>query len=121
MKRAFGFFLAVALFTGGATACGDDDKDDTSTEATDGASTDEGTDEGSTDSGNAEVQAYCDAIEEFVAKYNDMGTDSAKAAELATEAQELSTKAQALTGISAEEAQEVADCTEEMTSAMTAN
>jgi hypothetical protein len=68
------------------------------------------------------VQAYCEAVDEYVSKIEAAMSDPAKAAELAaSEGAELTEKATALStaGLSAEEAQEVADCTQRATSALT--
>ena len=95
MKRVLGFFLAFLLLTGGAAACSDDDKDDTSSETTaaaDGGDTEETTDEGGdSGSGNADVAAYCEAVDAYVAKAKEVLADpaSADAATLAAEGQEL--------------------------------
>lgn len=134
MKRAFGFLLAFVLLTGGAAACSDDDGDDAATEVDAGDTGgdtsgdggdggDDGDDDGgeTTDSGNADVVAYCDAVDEYVSKVEDAMGDPAAAAALTEESQELSETAAALAtaGLSAEEAEEVADCTERATSALT--
>ncbi len=122
MKRIAGFLLAFTLLTGFAAGCSSDDDGDAATteQSADNGSSDNGSsDEGST-SGNADVAAYCEAVDAFVEKALEAADDPAKAAGLATEGQDLTEKATALStaGLSAEEAQEVADCTERSTEAL---
>ena len=118
MRRILGAMMIAGLLMGGA-ACGssggDDAKSDTPSESSDKK------DEGSTtDSGNADVKAYCDAVDEYVEKVKDAQDDPAKASALTEEAQELSEKAAALgtAGLDADDAQDVADCTKKSTDAL---
>ena len=125
MRRVLGAFLIAGLLFG-AAACGssggDDSKSsDESSASADDSSNDESSDEGSTtDSGNADVKAYCDAVDDYVQKVKDAQGDAAKAAALSEEAQELTEKATALStaGLDAEDAQAVADCTKKSTDAL---
>lgn len=115
--------MIAGLLMGGA-ACGSDGDDDAkssnpSSESTDSSESKSG--EGSTtDSGNADVKAYCDAVDEYVQKVKDAEGDASKAAALSDEAQELTEKATALAtaGLDADDAQEVADCTKKSTDAL---
>ena len=65
-NRTLALLLGLGLVFG-AAACGDDDDsgDDDSTEQDSGGSGDSG-DSGGSESGNAEVEAYCDAVAEYV-------------------------------------------------------
>jgi hypothetical protein len=115
----FGWLMVLALLAG-VTACSDDKKDDAKVESTDkGDSGDSG--DGNTDSGNADVVAYCKAVDAYVQKAKDAMSDPAKAAALTSEGQDLAKQAQdlATANLSAEEAQEVADCTKKSTDALT--
>lgn len=131
MKRALGFALAFLLLTSGAAACSDD-KDDTATDTTEAASEDTASDDTAADegdggdsSGNAEVAAYCEAVEEYVAKAKEVMADpaSADASTLAAEGQELTDQATELAtaDLSTEDAKDLADCTQEAASALTGN
>jgi len=108
----------------GVAACGSSGGDDAKKSDTPAASDsgkDSGSDEGSTtDSGNADVKAYCDAVDEYVQKVKDASGDASKAAALADEGQELTEKAQALAtaDLDAQDAQDVADCTKKSTDAL---
>ena len=116
MRRFLGLFLVAGLLIVGAAGCSSDDdkKADTKTE-----STEAGDDGGETASGNADVQAYCDAVDEYVAAVKDAGTDAAKVQALTEQATDLSKKAGALAGITdADDAQAVADCTKKSTDAL---
>ena len=117
MRRFLGFLLVAGLLIGGASGCSSDDdkKADATTEET---TADEGGE--TTGSENADVKAYCDAVDEYVAAAKDVGTDPAKAQALTEQATDLSTKAGALAtaGLSADDAQAVADCTEKSTAAL---
>jgi hypothetical protein len=107
----------------GAAACGSSGGSDSS-KSSDTKSSDTKTEEGSTtDSGNADVKAYCDAVDDYVAKVKDAEGDATKAAALSDEAQKLSEKAQALAtaGLDAGDAQDVADCTKKSTDALMPN
>ena len=131
MRRVLGAFLIAGLLTG-AAACGssggdDAKKSDTTAASSDSGSSDSGSsDSGSSDSGsstdssNKDVKAYCDAVDEYVQKVKDAQGDAAKAAALTDEAQELTEKATALStaGLSADDAQAVADCTKKSTDAL---
>ena len=118
--------MAFTLLTGVAAGCSSDDDDTASTEesadngSSDNGSTDEGSGDGGSSSGNADVAAYCEAVDAFVEKALEAADDPAKAASLTTESQDLTEKATALgsANLSAEEAQEVADCTERSTEAL---
>ncbi len=67
-KRVLSLFFVLMLMVGGAAACGDDSGDDDggggggSSEDSEGG----GGGGGETGGGNAEVQAYCDSVQEFV-------------------------------------------------------
>jgi hypothetical protein len=108
--------LGAGLMVFSVAACGDDDDsggDDDTTETTAG---DDSGDSGDSESGSSEVQEYCDAVADFVAAAQDDPTNP----DLATQAQDLAQQAQDLaTGLTAEEAQEVADCSAEAASALT--
>lgn len=104
----------------GAAACGSSGGSD-STKSSDTKSSDTKTEEGSTtDSGNADVKAYCDAVDDYVAKVQEAKDDPAKASALTDEAKELSEKASALAtaGLDSGDAQDVADCTKKSTDAL---
>lgn len=122
-KRALSFLLAFMLLTGAAAGCSDDKKDDKAAETTEENSG--GTDDGgeSTGSSDPEVKAYCDAVKEYTEKAKDAMSDPAKAADLASEGQELTEKATELQGadLSVEDAQAVADCSKEAAEALTGN
>ena len=111
----------------GAGACGSSGGDtkasDTTTAAADsgsGSGSDSGSGGGSTSSGNAEVKAYCKAVDAYVKKVKDATGDASKAAELGTQSQDLSKKAAALAtaGLNADDATAVADCTKKSTDAL---
>ena len=115
MRRVLGFVMVVGLLVG-AAACSsssDDKKDDTTTTVA--------KDSGGGDSSNAEVDAYCKAVDEFVQKAKAAQADPSKASTLATEGQELQSKATALAGagLSSADATKVADCTKKSTAALT--
>jgi hypothetical protein len=102
----------------GVAACGSSGGSDSSKSSD---TTEKTSDEGSTtDSGNADVKAYCDAVDDYVAKVKDAEGDAAKAAALSDEAQKLTEKAQALAtaGLDSGDAQDVADCTKKSTDAL---
>ncbi len=115
-NRALALMLGAGLMLFGVAACGDDDdgggSDDT--ETTDGG--DDSGDDGGDESGNADVQAYCDEVAAFVDSVQEDPTNP----DLATQGQDLASAAAALgTDLTAEEAQEVADCSAEATEALT--
>ncbi|MCU1356290.1 MAG: hypothetical protein JWM89_1708 [Acidimicrobiales bacterium] len=103
----------------GAGACGSSGggskASDTTTAAADSGSG------GGTSSGNADVKAYCKAVDAYVKKVKDATGDASKAAELGTQSQDLSKKAAALAtaGLNADDATAVADCTKKSTDALT--
>lgn len=110
--------MIAGLLMGGA-ACGSSGGSDSSGSKSD--TTEAKSDEGSTtDSGNADVKAYCDAVDEYVEKVQAAKDDPAKASALTEEAQKLSEKASALgtAGLDADDAQDVADCTKKSTDAL---
>lgn len=121
MRRLLGAFLIAGLLTG-AAACGSSGGSDSSkSDTTEAKTSDGGSDEGATtDSGNADVKAYCDAVDEYVKKAKDAMNDPAKAQALTDEASELTKKATALStaGLDADDAQAVADCTKKSTDAL---
>ena len=140
MKRSLAFLFAFVMFTFGVAACGEDEpaNDDSSSESTNEPSdepteeateepteeaTDEPTEETTEGGTSAAVTEYCDAVDAYVAKVKEVQADPAKAQELAqelmTEGQELAAKAAELTGITPEEAEIVADCTQKATDALT--
>ena len=117
MRRTAGFLLAFALLTGGAAACGSssggsDGKTDTTTASA-----------GNTDSTNADVQAYCKAVDAYVKKAKEILADPSKgdAASLQAEGTKLSQKAQALTskGLSAADGKAIGECSARSASALT--
>jgi hypothetical protein len=128
MKRALGLIMIAGLFLG-ATACGasggSDSKSDDTTKVTADTGSDTGSDSGDSDgdttgSGNADVKAYCKAVDEYVEKAKEIMDDPTGAQTLAEEGQELAEQAQGLAtaGLSAEDAQDVADCTKKSTDAL---
>ena len=100
----------------GVAACGSSGGSDAKTSDTK-AKTEEGS---TTDSGNADVKAYCEAVDDYVAKVKDAEGDAAKAAALSDEAQKLTDKATALAtaNLDSGDAQDVADCTKKSTDAL---
>ena len=124
-RRMLALLAAGVLALGGLAACGDDDdtSDTGGEETTDTGSeetTDTGEEEGDTTddgggSANAEVQEYCDAVTAFVD-----GFDASDPA-MATEAQELVDQATDLStaDLSAEDAQAVADCSQQVNELLT--
>ncbi|OWY63639.1 hypothetical protein B7486_51960 [cyanobacterium TDX16] len=115
--------MLVLLFVfGGAAACSDDDGDDGGDSDTTEEDSGDSGDSGGGDSGNSDVQAYCDAVDEYVAEVNEVledptGDTSAlteTGTELANQATELSGA-----GLSAEDAEAVAECSQEAASALT--
>jgi hypothetical protein len=124
-KRTLALILGATLVLGVA-ACGDDDDDGGSTDrtTTEQDSGDSG-DSGGSASSNADVQAYCDAVDEYVQAAQDIIDDptSGDAAELSQQGQDLAAQGQELASNAAdltpEDAQAIADCTQEATSALT--
>lgn len=118
MRRVLGALMIAGLLIGGA-ACGSSGGDDAKSSDTSSESS-ESSKESTTDSGNADVKAYCDAVDEFVKKAEAAKDDPAKASALTEESQELTEKAQALAtaGLDADDAQDVADCTKKSTDAL---
>ena len=115
MRRVLSVMLAVGILLG-ATACGDDKKDDKATEQTDDT---KAADPGS-NSGGSKADEYCAAVDAFVKEAKGNLTDPSKSAEIAQKAQELSTKAQEITtgGVSADEAKQMGECTQKISTAM---
>jgi hypothetical protein len=114
--------MIVGLIVGGA-ACGSSGGSDakSSDKTEDTKANDTSSDSGkTTDSGNKDVKAYCDAVDEYVQKVKDAQGDAAKAAALSDEAKDLSDKAAALAtaGLDSGDAQAVADCTKKSTDAL---
>lgn len=102
-KRTLALLIAGTFLFGTAAACSDDDPADGGS----GGDTEEttGGDDGGDASGNADVQAYCDAVDAYV----DAGAfDATKAQELGEQATELGANAADLT---AEDSQAISDCT----------
>jgi hypothetical protein len=124
MRRVLGAFLIAGLLMG-AAACGSSGGDDAKKSDTNESSSDNGnTSSGeTTDSGNKDVKAYCDAVDEYVKKAKDAMNDPAKAQALTDEAKQLTDKATALAsaGLDANDAQKVADCTKKSTDALLAS
>ncbi|CAN5593409.1 hypothetical protein BH10ACT1_BH10ACT1_34130 [soil metagenome] len=114
MKRFLGFLLVTGMLFGGAScsSSGSDKKADAP------ATSEEKSGEGT--SGNADVAAYCKAVDAYVAKAKDAMDDPDKAQALTAEAQDLSTKATALAtaGLTADDAKDVGDCTKKSTDAL---
>ena len=113
--------MIAGLLMGGA-ACGSsgDDAKSSDTKVTNDSGSESGGEEATTDSGNADVKAYCEAVDDYIAKVKDAQSDPAKAAALSEEATKLSEKASALgtSGLDAGDAQDVADCTKKSTEAL---
>ena len=113
---------AGVLAFGGLAACGDDDdtsdtggEETTDTGGEEGDTADTGGEEGDTTddgggSANAEVQEYCDAVSAFVDEFD------AEDPAMLSESQELQQQATDLAGagLSAEDAEQVAECTEQL-------
>lgn len=119
MRRLLGcVMIAGLLFSGAACGKSDSSKDNKTTTTTGADSGDNGSGESS--SGNADVKAYCKAVDAYVDKVKAAQSDPAKAATLADEGKDLSTKAGALAtaNLSADDAQAVADCTKKSTDAL---
>jgi outer membrane murein-binding lipoprotein Lpp len=116
MRRVLGAIMIAGLLMGGA-ACGSSGGSDSGKSDTTAAKSEEGS---TTDSGNADVKAYCDAVDDYVAKVQEAKDDPAKASALTDEAKELSEKASALAtaGLDSGDAQDVADCTKKSTDAL---
>ena len=122
MRRALGLIMIVGLVLG-AAACGSSGGSDSSSDksaASSDSSSDSSSDGGSTSSGNADVKAYCKAVDEYVQKVKDAEGDAAKAQALTNDSQELAKKASALAtaNLSADDAKAVADCTKKSTDAL---
>ena len=116
MRRALGLIMIAGLVLG-AGACsssGGDKKADTK------STTDSGDTNGETASGNKAVQQYCDAVDAYVKKAKAAEGDASKAAALADDSKDLTSKATALAtaGLNADDAQAVADCTKKSTDAL---
>jgi hypothetical protein len=118
-RRILGWMLVLLFVFGGAAACSDDDGDD----GGDSDSTEEDSgDSGGGESGNAEVEDYCDAADDFAAQVEDFDiTDpsSGDAAELSSTGQELATQAADLggSGLDQADAERVTECSEVVTDA----
>jgi hypothetical protein len=123
-KRTLALILGATLVLGVA-ACGDDDDSDGGSTDRTTTEQDSGSDDGGSASGNADVQAYCDAVDEYVQAAQDVIDDptSGDAAELSQQGQDLAAQGQELASNAAdltpEDAQAIADCTQEATSALT--
>lgn len=93
-KRTLSLLLAGTFLFGTAAACGDDEPETTPTEDDGGSGGDEGGGDegGGGESGNADVEAYCDAADEFAAAVEEAGGDPALLGDLSTQAQELATQ-----------------------------
>lgn len=117
MRRALGMLMIAGLLFGTA-ACGSSGGSDSSSGDDTEATADGGGE--TTDSGNADVKAYCDAVDDYVQQIEDASGDAAKLADLTDEGQELAEKAAALgtADLNADEVQEVADCTKKSTEAL---
>ena len=94
--------------------------DDGGTATTEAETDDGASGSGGTTSENADVQEYCDAVDEFVANAQDAMGDPDKVQEISEEGSELTARASELatSGLSSEDAQAIADCTSEATSAL---
>lgn len=116
MRRALGCLLIAGLLLG-AAACGSSGGSDSSSTKTTSAS---GSGGGSTSSSNKDVQAYCKAVDAYVAKVKAAEGDASKVAALTSEDQDLGKKASALatSGLSASDASAVAACTKKSTEAL---
>ncbi|WP_426573874.1 hypothetical protein [Aquihabitans sp. McL0605] len=123
MRRALGSILIAGLLMG-AAACGTSGGSDSKPSGGSTVTTaDSGSDSGGSGevaSGNKAVAAYCKAVDEYVKKAKAAMNDPAKASTLATEGQDLSKKAVALStsGLSADDAKAVGDCTKKSTDAL---
>ncbi|QXC61734.1 hypothetical protein KSP35_02495 [Aquihabitans sp. G128] len=107
--------MCAGLLVTGAAGCSSSGSDKAS-DKTEAVSTNDGG-EGS---GNADVTAYCKAVDSFVKKAKAAQGDAAKAQALTADSQDLAKKAQALAtaNLSADDAQVVADCTKKSTDAL---
>jgi hypothetical protein len=126
-RRILAWMLAFFFVFGGLAACSDDEDDggdDTEEDSGDSGS-DSGDSGDSGSGGNSDVQAYCDAVEEYVAEAQEALDDPAsadtaalteKGTELADQAAELSANAADLTP---EDSQALSDCSTEAASALT--
>lgn len=115
MRRVLSVLLAVGILLG-ATACGDDKKDDKATEQTDKTTADE---PGSS-SGGSKADEYCAAVDAFVKEAKGNMTDPSKTADITQKAQDLATKAQELAtgGLSTDETKQVSDCSQKASAAL---
>ena len=106
--------LPLALL---GTACGSDDDSDTptNTEASGDAPADTAGDE---ESGtNADVEAFCDQVDEFVDAFNKVLSDpsSGDVGELTTQGQELASSAMELQGsVSGDDSDRLQECTQSL-------
>ncbi|MCU1353044.1 MAG: hypothetical protein JWM05_2253 [Acidimicrobiales bacterium] len=115
-NRTLSLLVVCLLTVGGAAGCSKSKKSDSTN--TDNTTQDTGS-TGGGGGASGKVKAYCDSVDSFVKKAKAAGTDPTKLQALTTEAQDLAKKGTALTGISADEAKQVADCTAKTTKALT--
>jgi hypothetical protein len=130
-KKLLSLLFAAVFAVAALGACGDDDSGDTGDTTTadtggdtgdDGGDDTGGGDEGGGDddgggddggdggSANPDVEAYCDAVAEFVANFDPNNPDTGTAGqELAQQGQELATS-----DLTAEDAQRIGECTQEL-------
>ncbi len=112
--------LAIALVPLAlvATACGSDDKPTTTEAPTDSTATGDTTATDSGDAGsNADVEAFCNQVDQFVEAMNKLIADptSGDAAALAQEGQDLLSSATALSGsVTGDDAARIKDCTKNL-------
>jgi hypothetical protein len=117
MRRILTLLLAGMLLVGFLASCGDDDDDDG---GDGGGGTETTQQEGGGDGGggaSAEVEEYCNAVDEYVQAVQDDPTNP----DLATQAQQLASEAVDLNAAAAspEEAAQITQCSEEAATALT--
>lgn len=117
-KRLFSLLFSLLLLTGVAAACGDDGDS-----GGDGGGDSTEEDSGGGESGggdiNADIEAYCAEVEDFLAEVEAAGDDPLALADLTGPAQELGQAGQDLAAnagdFTPEEAEALADCQAEAT------
>lgn len=90
MRRGLAWMLALTFLVGGVAACSDDDDGGDEATSEESGGDDTAADEGGDSGGNEAIQEYCDAVQEFVAKSEELVDDPTNA-DLQAEVTELST------------------------------